>query len=101
MGYSRRKEAREIADSIRESKRAIEGLTLCRLCAGGMIMLPVGCHACPRRGRYRVTRLMDRHGPGMALVRLKDILAADCPKRSGSFYNQCGAYFPGVSAKEI
>jgi len=35
----------------------------------------------------------------MTLLALKDILAANCPKRGGSFFNQCGAYFPGLTGK--
>src|SRR4051794_26899681 len=98
MGYSRRKELREIAESIEASNRAIDGVTLGAVCGSGTVMLPVACHACPRKGRYRVTRLIDRYGPAMPLLKLRDILAADCPKKAGSFYNQCGAYFPGVSS---
>jgi hypothetical protein len=37
----------------------------------------------------------------MDLLKLRDILAADCPKGGGTFLNRCGAYFPGVSAREI
>ena len=98
MGYSRRKELREIAESIRESNARIEGATLGQVCAAGVVVLEVACHGCPRRGRYRVTRLIDRHGAGKALPELRDILAADCPKRRGSFFNQCGAYFPGLKS---
>ncbi|MGH9345478.1 MAG: hypothetical protein ACRD19_17155 [Terriglobia bacterium] len=96
MGSSRRKELREIADGIRESHARIAGVTLGQVCAAGVVVLDVACHSCPRRGRYRITRLIDRHGAGTVLPELRDILAADCPKRNGSFFNQCGAYFPGV-----
>lgn len=75
----------------------IEGVTLGQVCASGLVVLEVACHSCSRRGRYRVTRLIDRHGAGKGLPELKDMLAGDCPKRGGtSFFNQCGAYFPGV-----
>jgi hypothetical protein len=96
MGYSRRREAREIADAIDESHRRIAGVTLGTVCSANLLMLEVACHSCPRRGRYRVTRLIDRHGAKMELRELKDLLSADCPKHANtSFYNRCGVYFPG------
>ena len=60
------------------------GVTLGQVCAAGLVVLEVACHSCPRRGRYRVTRLIDKYGAGKALPELHDILAGDCPKRSGS-----------------
>lgn len=96
MGYSRRREARDIADAIDESNRRIAGVTLGMVCSTNMVMLEVACHSCPRRGRYRVTRLIDRHGARMELRELKELLSADCPRHGNeSFYNRCGAYFPG------
>ena len=45
-----------------------------------------------------MTRLIDRHGAGKALPELRDMLAADCPRRSGtSFFNECGAHFRGCA----
>jgi hypothetical protein len=96
MGYSRRREAREIAESIEESQRAIAGVTLGEICSRGMIMLDVACHSCPRRGRYRVTRLIDRYGSHLELSKLTTLLSADCSKKAGtSFFNRCGIYIPG------
>ena len=57
---------------------AYEPVTLGSLCAQGMVVLEVACSKCPRRGRYRITRLIDKHGPVMALTTLKDLLSADC-----------------------
>jgi hypothetical protein len=102
VGYSRRKELREMAESILESNARIKGVTLGQVCAAGVVVLDVACHGCPRRGRYRVTRLIDRHGAGKGLTELRNMLAADCPKRdSTSVFNQCGAYFPKVAGQEI
>ena len=96
MGYSRRREAREIAESIEESNRRIAGVTLGQVCAAGFVMLDVSCHVCPRRGRYRVTRLIDQHGAGKPLSELTNVFSADCSKRAHeSFLNRCGVYFPG------
>jgi hypothetical protein len=95
VGYNRRRELREIVDYIRESDNRIAGVTLGQVCAAGVVTLDVACHSCPRRGRYRVTRLIDRHGAGKGLPELREMLAADCPKWNGSL-NPCGAYFPKV-----
>lgn len=99
MGHSSRKEAWEIVEAVREADRAYGETTLGQVCACGIVTLDVGCYHCARRGRYRVTRLIDQHGAETTLLKLKDILAADCPKRGGSFFNQCGAYFPGLAAR--
>jgi hypothetical protein len=95
VGYSRRKEAQEIVDTVKEADRKIQGVTLGQLCAANMAVLDVACFRCQRRGRYRLTRLIDRHGAGMGLVELKSILAASCPKlNSPAHFDICGAHFP-------
>jgi hypothetical protein len=100
MGYSRRREARDIADAIDESNRRIAGVTLGVVCSANIVMLEVACHSCPRRGRYRLTRLIDRYGAGMELPELKQLLSADCPRHANtSFYNRCAVYFPGWKPK--
>ena len=100
MGYSRRREMREIAESIRESNQSIAGVILGQICAAGIVVLEVSCHVCPRRGRYRVTRLIDQHGAGKPLPELKDVFSADCSKRAHeSFFDRCGVYFPRWKAK--
>ncbi|MFL6446191.1 MAG: hypothetical protein ACJ746_00585 [Bryobacteraceae bacterium] len=99
MGSSRRREAREIAGWIAESNKAIEGVTLGQVCAAGLVVLEVQCHQCPRKGRYRVTRLVDQHGAGMELLKLKDLLAVGCPKLgNASYFDRCGVYFPAMTS---
>jgi hypothetical protein len=73
-------------------------VTLGQVCASGLVVLEVACYQCPRRGRYRVTRLIDQHGAGMELVKFKDLLAAGCSKQgNASYFNRCGVHFPEVS----
>jgi hypothetical protein len=85
----------EIAVAIRDANKAISGATLGQFCAAGAVSLDVACYQCPRKGRYHLTRLIDKHGAGEGLPSLKRELTADCPRRNASgFYNQCGAYFP-------
>ena len=81
MGYSRRNELREIADCIDASNRAIEGVTLGAVRAGGTVILPVACHTCPRRGRYRVTRLIDRYSAAMPLSKLERYSRGRLPEK--------------------
>jgi len=50
VGYSRRREDREIAESIAESNRRISGVTLGQVCAAQLIVLDVSCNVCPRKG---------------------------------------------------
>jgi hypothetical protein len=59
-------------------------------------VLDVACQKCPRRGPYRVTRLIDRNGAGMSCRALKNLISPDCPKHtSHSIYDQSGVHFPG------
>ena len=61
-------------------------------------MLEVACYQCQRKGRYRVTRLIDRHGAGMELVELKTLIAGDCPKQGNvSYFQRCGVNYPLVA----
>ena len=100
MGYSRRKEARELVEVIEESNRRIQGDTLGHLCADATVFLNVACHRCPRRGCYRLTRLIDRYGAAMLLSKLAEILSADCPNRNGAaYFRQCGVYFPDIKRR--
>ena len=100
MGYSRRKEARELVEVIEESNRRVQGVTLGQVCASGAVFLNVACHRCPRRGRYRLTRLIDQYGPTMLLSKLAETLSADCPNRHGDgYFRQCGVYFPDVKPR--
>jgi hypothetical protein len=57
--------------------------------------LTLVCQPCARRGRYAVTRLIEKHGD----ARLTDLLQtlADCPKaRSASIYDRCKVVYEGL-----
>lgn len=90
--------AAKLARSPNPSKNpiAVAGVTLGQVCAARLVALDVSCHVCPRRGRYRLTRLIDRQGAGKSLIELKDLLSADCPQHAHeSFFRSCGVYFAG------
>lgn len=99
VGYNKRREAREVAQTIENSRSAAAGISLGVLCADGAVWLNVACHTCPRRGRYRLTRLIDTYGPTMDLQALAQVLSSDCPnRRSNSIYRVCGIHFPDVKS---
>lgn len=61
--------------------------------------LEIACTRCPRRGRYRMSTLIERYGPdggGDWLARI----SADCPRRVDphpSIYELCGIHCPELS----
>jgi hypothetical protein len=68
--------------------------------AGRLEVLRVTCPKCERAGRYRVARLIERHGAGAGLPDWKDVVTADCPRRAkpGATWDICGAHFPDLNA---
>ena len=93
MGTSRRREERDVADAIDKANRYIADMTLGRVCSAGIVRLDIACYQCPRRGRYRVTRLIDRHGAAMRLPDFLAMISADCPShRNSSYFRRCGVY---------
>jgi len=71
-------------------------ILLGEVAARGVTMLDVACRQCPRQGRLQMARLLAEHGPQMPMPALRDLLAADRPRRaSASFAGQChGVHFP-------
>ena len=47
------------------------------------VTLRIACSKCSRKGRYRLARLADRYGSETRLIKLMDMLAADCKLREG------------------
>jgi len=55
-------------------------------------VLIVACSRCDRAGRYRLDRLIARHGAGFGIPRL---LVDDCQKRASvDAYDRCGVHCP-------
>jgi len=75
-------------------------ILLGEVAARGVTMLDVACRQCPRQGRLQMARLLAEHGPQMPMPTLRDLLAADCPRRaSTSLAYQChGVHFPQLFA---
>lgn len=102
MGHMRRQEAREAAEALEKENVYLGEKTLGHICAAGIVTLKVSCMNCTRRGQYRVTRMIDRHGASMRLLDLKTILAGDCRYRlAWPVGNRCSVYYPGISRHVI
>ena len=62
---------------------------------GKLTMLGIACSRCDRRGLLRLDRLIAKHGAGMRLPVLGQLLAGDCPRaNSASIYERCDIGFP-------
>ena len=61
---------------------------------GKITMLEVACRRCERRGRLRLSRLIEQHGD------MRLILPRDCPKAEApSVGERCSIYFPQLLPK--
>jgi hypothetical protein len=59
--------------------------------------LTVVCEPCGRRGRYKVEKLMAKHGDAKVLYLLATL--ASCPKvQSTNIYDRCKARYEGLTA---
>ena len=64
---------------------------------GKLDWLVVSCDKCGRRGRYRVTRLIELHGRDAKLTDWLSKITEDCPRRhSINMSDQCGARCPDL-----
>jgi hypothetical protein len=60
--------------------------------------LTVVCEPCGRRGRYKVERLMAKHGDAKILYLLSEL--TNCPKvQSTSIYDRCKARYEGLTTR--
>src|SRR5262245_6257546 len=48
---------------------------------GKLDTLRVECTKCPRKGRYRVRKLIEKYGRKANIMKWKEQLNGDCPKR--------------------
>jgi hypothetical protein len=48
---------------------------------GKLEVLRVECTRCGRKGRYHVRKLIEKFGRGGNMMKWKDLLKGDCPKR--------------------
>jgi hypothetical protein len=70
-------------------------ITLGDIEAKGLSRLVIACDRCPRRGAYRVARLVEQLGRAHDLVALRLQLTAACPAYcTGRTTPACGARYP-------
>jgi hypothetical protein len=50
---------------------------------GKLDVLRVECTKCDRKGRYHVHKLIEKHGRQGNMMKWREMLNADCPKRDG------------------
>jgi hypothetical protein len=59
-------------------------------------LLEVACNRCDRRGRLNIDRLMAEHGEQPPVPELRQVIAADCPRRiQERFPIRAGCISPG------
>jgi hypothetical protein len=60
-------------------------------------VLRVECTKCTRKGRYRVARLIEKYGRKANMMKWKEQLNGDCPKRDAhSMTERCDLLCPDV-----
>ena len=59
----------------------------------------LSCTKCDRRGRYAKAKLIERHGPDVALQDLRLMLATGCPRNTPDQRgtDPCGVMYPDLA----
>jgi hypothetical protein len=55
---------------------------------GKLDVLRVECTKCDRKGRYSVAKLIAKHGRKGNLMKWREMLNADCPKRDARLHDR-------------
>ena len=64
---------------------------------GKLDMLRVECTKCDRKGRYSVAKLIEKHGRKGNMMKWREMLSADCPKRDATgLHNRCDLVCPDL-----
>ena len=64
---------------------------------GKLDLLRVECTRCPRKGRYSVRRLIEKYGRNANMMKWKEQLNGDCPKRDApQMHNRCDLICPDL-----
>jgi hypothetical protein len=51
---------------------------------GKLDVLRVECTKCDRKGRYSVAKLIEKHGRKGNMMKWREMLSTDCPKRDAT-----------------
>src|SRR5262245_60494280 len=64
---------------------------------GALDTLRVECTKCPRKGRYSVRKLIEKYGRKANMMKWKEQLNGDCPKRDArSMHERCDLICPDL-----
>ena len=63
---------------------------------GKLDVLRVECTKCDRKGRYSVAKLIEKHGRKGNMMKWKEQLNGDCPKRDGRPHDRCDLVMPDL-----
>jgi hypothetical protein len=64
---------------------------------GKLDVLCVECTKCPRKGRYSVPRLIEKYGRKTNMMKWKEQLKGDCPKRDAhQLHERCDLTCPDL-----
>jgi hypothetical protein len=63
---------------------------------GKLDVLRVECSKCPRKGRYSVAKLIAKYGRKGNMMKWKEQLNGDCPKRDARLYERCDLLCPDL-----
>lgn len=65
--------------------------------AGKLDILRVECTRCQRKGQYHVAKLIQRYGRHGNMMKWKEMLNSDCPKRDAHiYYERCDLICPDL-----
>jgi hypothetical protein len=60
-------------------------------------VLRVECKKCPRKGRYSVRKLIEKCGRKGHMMKWRELLKGDCPKRDAhSLHERCDLVCPDL-----
>jgi len=59
-------------------------------------VLRVECTKCERKGGYHVHKLIEKYGRTGNLMKWREMLNADCPKRDGRLHDRCDVICPDL-----
>ena len=63
---------------------------------GKLDVLRVECTKCDRKGRYHVHKLFEKYGRSGNMMKWKEQLNGDCPRRDGRLYDRCDLVCPDL-----
>jgi hypothetical protein len=63
---------------------------------GKLDVLCVECTKCDRKGRYHVHKLVEKYGRNGNMMKWREMLNAECPKRDARIKDRCDLICPDL-----